>query len=188
MITLAVKLGFGQELSSIDAPNVPKIIMHDYLAQTFGLAGGAMGRISFIVFVVGLLVQKRSHRIILWILVGLQLVVNCVFIIILFVQCPGHASAIWDHSGRAKCWDPRVQAYYSYFQGCKLSFSRGWSSRQFADRPHSVQLCHRSIPCCVFDMYILESEAQNSSESRACCSTRNGNIVSISQTWSLLTN
>lgn len=122
MITLAINLGFGQELSSINKPNVSKIIMHDYLAQTFGLAGGAMGRISFIVFINGLLVQKKSHRIILWILVGLQIVVNCTFIIIIFVQCPGHTSAIWDLSGKAKCWDPHVQAYYGYFQGGKDYF------------------------------------------------------------------
>ncbi|KAJ5358873.1 uncharacterized protein N7496_011286 [Penicillium cataractarum] len=117
MVTLAIKLGFGQELSSINTSNVSKIIMHDYLTQTFGLAGGALGRISFIVFIIGLLVQKRSHRIILWILIGLQVIVNSIFIIILFVQCPGHASAIWAHSGKAKCWDLHVQAYYGYFQG-----------------------------------------------------------------------
>ncbi|OOQ84359.1 hypothetical protein PEBR_30614 [Penicillium brasilianum] len=117
MITLAIKLGFSQELSSVNTLNVSKIIMYDYLAQTFGLAGGALGRISFIIFIIGLLVQKRSQRIILWILVALQVIVNSIFIIILFVQCPGHASAIWDHSGKVKCWDLHVQAYYGYFQG-----------------------------------------------------------------------
>lgn len=120
MITLAIKLGFGQELSSVNTLNVSKIIMYDYLAQTFGLAGGALGRISFIIFIIGLLVQKRSQRIILWILVALQVIVNSIFIIILFVQCPGHASAIWDHSGKVKCWDLHVQAYYGYFQGGKV--------------------------------------------------------------------
>lgn len=122
MITLGVKQGFGQELSSIKTPNISKIIMHDYLAQTFGLAGGALGRISFIVFIIGLLVQTRSHRIILWILAGLQIIINCIFIIIIFVQCPGHTSAIWDQSGKAKCWDLHVQAYYGYFQGGKVYF------------------------------------------------------------------
>ncbi|KAF3398286.1 hypothetical protein F1880_005824 [Penicillium rolfsii] len=117
MLTLAIKQGFGLELSSIKAPNVSRIIMHDYLAQTFGLAGGALGRVSFIVFIVGLLGQTRSHRITLWILAGLQIVINCIFIIIIFVQCPGHTSAIWDQSGKAKCWDVHVQAYYGYFQG-----------------------------------------------------------------------
>ncbi|KAJ5166769.1 uncharacterized protein N7482_005550, partial [Penicillium canariense] len=116
-ITLAVKLGFGQETSDVSTANVPKIIMHDYLAQTFGLAGGASGRISFIVFIIGLLVQKKSQRIMLWILAGLQVVVNTLFIIIIFVQCPGHGSAIWNHAGEAKCWNQHVQAYYGYFQG-----------------------------------------------------------------------
>lgn len=138
MITLAVKQGFGQDLSSIKPPNVPKIITHDYLAQTFGLAGGALGRISFIVFVIGLLVQKRSQRIILWVLVGLQVAVNSIFIIIIFVQCPGHTSAIWDHSGKAKCWSLHVQAYYGYFQGGKGFFLfrlyREYS--QVTDLPH----------------------------------------------------
>lgn len=100
---------------------MPKVILHDYLAQTFGLVGGALGRISFIVFIIGLLVQRLSQRFILWTLVGLQVVVNTLFIIILFVQCPDHESAIWDHSGKAKCWNVHVQAYYGYFQGCKLT-------------------------------------------------------------------
>lgn len=121
MITRATQLGLGREVSSIDPTTVPKVILHDYLAQTFGLAGGALGRISFIVFIIGLLVQRLSQRVILWILVGLQVVVNTLFIIILFVQCPDHQSAIWDHSGKTKCWNVHVQAYYGYFQGGKLA-------------------------------------------------------------------
>lgn len=117
MITRAVQLGFGRDVGSIDAVTVPKVIMHDYLAQTFGLAGGALGRVSFIVFVIGLLGQTLFQRIILWILLGLQVAINTMFIIIMFAQCPGHQSAIWNHPGKAKCWDLHVQAYYGYFQG-----------------------------------------------------------------------
>ncbi|KAJ5664370.1 hypothetical protein N7507_005101 [Penicillium longicatenatum] len=117
MITLGIQHGFGQEVGNISAANVPKIIMFDYLAQTFALAGGALGRISFIVFVIGLLVSKQWHRVVFWILVALQLIINSMFIIILFVQCPGHASAIWEHSEKSKCWNTKVQAYYGYFQG-----------------------------------------------------------------------
>lgn len=119
MITLAIQLGFGQKVSALSDAAIPKVIMHDYLTQTFGLAGGAIGRISFIVFIIGLLVQRSSQRIALWTLVGAQVVVNTLFIIIIFVQCPGHASAIWSHSGKAKCWSLDVQADYGYFQGGK---------------------------------------------------------------------
>ncbi|KAJ5118206.1 hypothetical protein N7448_009920 [Penicillium atrosanguineum] len=117
IITLAVQLGFGQKVSALGNVAVSEVIMHDYLAQALGLAGGAIGRVSFIVFIIGLLVQMPSQRIVLWVLIGLQVAVNSLFIIIIFVQCPGHGSAIWDDSGKKKCWGLHVQAYYGYFQG-----------------------------------------------------------------------
>ncbi|KAJ5938112.1 hypothetical protein N7454_004454 [Penicillium verhagenii] len=117
MTTLGIKHGFGQKVDDIDTSNVPTVIMFDYLAQTFALAGGALGRVSFIVFVIGILVSRQWHRVVFWGLVAMQLIVNSMFIIILFVQCPGHASAIWEHSAKSKCWNTRVQAYYGYFQG-----------------------------------------------------------------------
>lgn len=119
MVTLAVEHGFGRHVWDINERMVPKVIMYDYVAQSVGLSGGTIGRIAFIVFVIGLLGIMRSHRIILWVLVCLQVIVNMMFIVIIFLQCPGHASAIWQHPGQAKCWDPHVQAYYGYFQGCK---------------------------------------------------------------------
>lgn len=118
MITEGIKHGFGQKVAVVNE-SVSNIIMFDYIAQTFGLAGGALGRVSFIVFLNGLLVSKQWHRITFWGLIALQVIVNGMFIIILFVQCPGHASAIWEHSNKGKCWNTRVQADYGYFQGGK---------------------------------------------------------------------
>lgn len=66
MITRATQPGFGREVSSIDSENVAKVILHDYIAQAFGLAGGALGRISFIVFIIGLLTthgRKEEQRV-----------------------------------------------------------------------------------------------------------------------------
>lgn len=40
MITRAIQLGFGREVSGINSAIVPKVILHDYLTQTFGIAGG----------------------------------------------------------------------------------------------------------------------------------------------------
>ncbi|KAJ5291784.1 hypothetical protein N7478_001035 [Penicillium angulare] len=117
MMTVGVKHGFGKTVVDLDNKGISTIIMFDYLTQTFGLAGGALGRISFIVFINGLLVSKKWHRIIFWSLIALQAVTNGMFIIILFVQCPGHASAIWDHDKNGKCWNTQVQADYGYFQG-----------------------------------------------------------------------
>ena len=118
MITMAVQYGFGRHVWDINPDHTATVIMYDYLTQTFGIAGGTLGRIAFIVFVLGLLGTRKAYRVILWVLVALQIVTNGMFIIILFVQCPGHASAIWSQDGKGKCWDVRVQAYYGYYQGC----------------------------------------------------------------------
>lgn len=42
----------------------------------------------------------------------------------------------------------------------------------------SLQLCNRSLPCCILDMDILESEYESSSEARASRSVGHGDIVS----------
>ena len=143
IITLAVRYGFGRNIWAINAPDVPRINLYDYLAQAFGLGGGTLGRMAFFVFIVRLLGVERSHTIILWILLGLQLIVNFIFILTIFIQCPGHSSAIWEHSGKANCWDPRVQSYYGYFQGCEDSLLfktkvSHWTNARTMEQ-HSIQ-------------------------------------------------
>ncbi|KAJ5185396.1 hypothetical protein N7491_006736 [Penicillium cf. griseofulvum] len=118
LITVGVRHGFCRHVWDLDTKAVvPKVIMFDYLTQTFGIAGGTLGRISFIVFIIGLLGTRKSHRVILWIIAGVQILTNLILIVILFIQCPGHASAIWTQNGEHKCWDFRIQAYYGYYQG-----------------------------------------------------------------------
>ncbi|OKL57742.1 hypothetical protein UA08_06926 [Talaromyces atroroseus] len=117
ILTVGIKCGYGRQVWDIDTDNVSTVIMYDYLSQTFGTAGGAIGRIAFIVFVISLLGARKAHRIILWILVGAQIFVNALFILIIFLQCPGHASAIWNETGSGKCWSLNVQTYYGYFEG-----------------------------------------------------------------------
>jgi hypothetical protein len=119
ILTVGIKYGYGRQTWNIDPDNVSTVIMYDYLSQTFGTAGSAIGRISFIVFVITLLGARRAHRIMLWILIGAQIIVNAFFILIIFIQCPGHESAIWSATGSGKCWSLNVQTYYGYFEGCK---------------------------------------------------------------------
>jgi hypothetical protein len=119
MATVAVHHGFGRPVGVLEPSDISKVIEYDYFTQSFGIAGGTLGRVAFILYIIGLLGVTTSHRVILWALVVLQPIVNLVFILIIFLQCPGHASGIWAHSGKVKCWSPRVQAYYGYFLGCK---------------------------------------------------------------------
>ena len=177
MITVATKHGFGKKVGDLSNGNVSKVIMFDYLAQTFGLAGGALGRVSFIVFVLGLLVSRQWHRVAFWTLIALQLIVNSMFIIILFVQCPGHASAIWEHADKAKCWNTQVQAYYGYFQGCEYRPKYTMGDSILTMRT-SLQLRNGPIPCRLFDRDILEIEPEAEDQTGIGCAIGSRDIVS----------
>ncbi|KAJ5812358.1 hypothetical protein N7474_008659 [Penicillium riverlandense] len=114
---MGVKHGFGHHVWDIPHAEVSTVIMYDYLTQAFGVAASCMGRISFIFYILGLLGIERLHRIILLLFISFQLTTNVVSILIMFLQCPGHASDIWGRPRKAGCWDVHVQAYYGYFQG-----------------------------------------------------------------------
>lgn len=153
--------------------------MYDYLSQTFSLAGGTLGRVSFIVFIVGLLVQRMSERIVLWVLAALQVIVNGMVIIIIFVQCPGHASAIWNHSGKSKCWDLRVQEYYGYFQGGESCILSNLIESPMLTRmsQNSFQCHDGPLPCCFFDIHLLALEFEITCEARLGGFTGHGHLV-----------
>ncbi|CEN61302.1 hypothetical protein ASPCAL07958 [Aspergillus calidoustus] len=116
ILTIAVRKGYGSPIDQVSKPST--VILYDYIGQTFGIAGGVAGRVAFVIFILGILGVDKRDRVTLWAFVGGQVVINPLFILIVFLQCPGHASAILSHSDDAeKCWDLRVQTYYGYFQG-----------------------------------------------------------------------
>lgn len=93
--------------------------MFDYLGQTFGLSATCVGRVAFSIYLLGVLRAARWQKAILWSLIAAQVITNILSLLIMFLQCPGQGSAIWNMPGKQKCWDVRVQAYYAYFQGCE---------------------------------------------------------------------
>ena len=119
-MTVGVHKGFGRHVWDVPPSEVSTIVLFDYLTQSFGLAASCLGRVGCIIYVVNLLGSKRTHKMILWVTAALQVATNVISIIILFLQCPGHGSAIWNEPGKQKCWNVHVQAYYAYFLGCEL--------------------------------------------------------------------
>lgn len=119
MVTAAVMHGFARHVWSIPQQNISTVVMYDYVAQAFGLASACAGRIGFMIYLFFLLVTAGRWRVFLLALGAIQLATNAVSIMIMFLQCPGHESAIWNRPRENYCWDVHVQAYYGYFQGGK---------------------------------------------------------------------
>ena len=121
MVTTSVHYGFGRSVTTINPKDLPSALKYDYFSYGFGLASCLLSRIAFILYLIDLLGAKKIHRTILWTLLVLQLVINFFTILFIYIQCPGHPSAIWDQSIKAYCWSPVFQSDYGYFASCRCS-------------------------------------------------------------------
>lgn len=184
MITAGVKYGLGRHTSDISKSDASTVIEYDYLAQTFGIAASCTGRLAFAIYIVGILGVQGIHRIVLWALMSAQLATNIMSILIMFLQCPGHGSAIWNWPQGGGCWNPRVQAYYGYFSGCKKRSDKSFAAiLTDCGLANSTQFCNRCLPGCITDSSFMEIEYQVEGQSRCDGSLRAGNIVCTPPTF-----
>jgi hypothetical protein len=119
MVTTSVHYGFGRSVTTINPKDLPSALKYDYLSHGFGFAGSLLARIAFTLYLINLLGAAKIHRTILWTLLVIQLVINFITILFIYIQCPGHPSAMWDPSIKAYCWSPVVQLDIGYFSSCR---------------------------------------------------------------------
>lgn len=119
LISIAVSWGFGRHLATLEPTRSIQALKYDYIQQPFHVMSSCFGRISFALFLVEIVQKFVTRRRFLYSLMALQFTVNGITAIIITVQCRP-IQALWNHKIEgSSCWNPRVQEYYSYFQGCK---------------------------------------------------------------------
>ena len=159
MVTTSVHYGFGRSVTTINPKDLPSAIKYDYLSHGFGLAGSLLARIAFTLYLINLLGATKIHRTILWTLLVIQLVINFITILFIYIQCPGHPSAIWDKSIKAYCWSPVIQSDLGYFTSCRCSQNSLFgTSANNCFLTVSRQYCNRLIPFSFPSLHILEHE------------------------------
>lgn len=87
-----------------------------FLCQGWGVASPMFGRISICLLLLNFVVSNLRLKWFLWFLVITQAVVNILTIVLIYVQCGSHVSALWDPEVDAKCWSPLVQRNFGFFQ------------------------------------------------------------------------
>ena len=118
LISITVSLGFGRQLKSLDPTRRIQSLKYLYIEQPFHVMSSCFGRISFALFLVEIIQKFITRRRFLYSLMILQLAVNGSTVITIMVQCRP-VQALWNHNVEGDCWNPRVEEYYSLFQGCK---------------------------------------------------------------------
>ncbi|KAH8697933.1 hypothetical protein BGW36DRAFT_427869 [Talaromyces proteolyticus] len=113
--TSAVRFGYGQRSPVPSEDNAIKARQFYLIGQAIMLAGTALGRVAFVLYMLAILGGKIWHRIVLVGLTVLGLVINLVCIIMIFTMCP-NVNGNWDCRLGGRNRLIQVELSYSYFQ------------------------------------------------------------------------
>ncbi|OJI95839.1 hypothetical protein ASPVEDRAFT_35148 [Aspergillus versicolor CBS 583.65] len=118
LCTASTHYGLGASVMSLSYSKIVNVLKFVMISMPFGVLAPLFGRISFILFLLSSVITVHNpRRKWLWVLVGLQLVINIIPCILQFTQCQP-ASALWDPlSLIQKCQGAVVVQKYGYFQG-----------------------------------------------------------------------
>ncbi|OCL04685.1 hypothetical protein AOQ84DRAFT_112580 [Glonium stellatum] len=88
-----------------------------YYGMGWGVACTMFGRLSFCCFLVRFVSVYQLRRFLLWAFVYGQMIIGSLTIILIYVQCGSHLSALWTGDEKGEhCWVPAVQRDFGYFQ------------------------------------------------------------------------
>ena len=123
LITEGVRWGIGRHAHSLSEHQLMQATKFEFLSQPWGILCGALGRISFTLFLLNFIGASRAKKYLIWSLITLQIIINLATTIQVLVQCE-KVPMLWDRSLGQRCMDPKVQEYVGYFQG---GLSRVWT-------------------------------------------------------------
>ncbi|PYH88527.1 hypothetical protein BO71DRAFT_435682, partial [Aspergillus ellipticus CBS 707.79] len=113
----AVVYGYGLAEGSLEYSQEAISILYSAIGQAIVTLGATAGRLAFILYLIELLAARRLHRIILWLLVPSQIIINLVSVFLLFFQCDVNLQHMYDWRAFKNCMSLVVQIDYAYFQG-----------------------------------------------------------------------
>lgn len=122
-VTVSASWGLGYHIDALasNPARITNTIKWMFLCENFAIMAPGFGRISFAFLLLNLLPPSGPRSVrpkILWTIIATQFVIDVGTVIISMTQCRPIAG-FWDRTIAAGCWDPRVQQYTGFFQGCK---------------------------------------------------------------------
>ncbi|GAD93328.1 integral membrane protein [Paecilomyces variotii No. 5] len=116
-VTYAVYRGLGQHSYYLSLEDRIQVVKYEYIGGAWGIISPTLGRISYALFLLSVLwLLTTVRRIFLWVLIALQVVLNLLALIIIFVQCHP-TSRVWNPSVPGYCVSVDVQGDIGFAQG-----------------------------------------------------------------------
>ena len=123
LTTRGVHWGLGRHIYYLQPEQVQNTIKYVVLMDAPVIVASTLGRTSFCLFLLNTVGAQKSVRVILWVTIVLQLIINFLHIILLYCSCGVQMNALWDLSVHAKCLTYTSMSDYLYFLGGEYPFS-----------------------------------------------------------------
>ncbi|KAI0481371.1 integral membrane protein [Xylariaceae sp. FL0804] len=119
-ITMSYSWGLGTHIEYLQLPEITYTVKWVFICEVFGIMCPGFGRISYAFMLLRLLPPSKVRRNLLWVIIGIQYVVDVATICVNFAQCKP-ISGYWDKTVEANCWPATVQTSVGFFQGAVSS-------------------------------------------------------------------
>ncbi|KAH8433759.1 uncharacterized protein LDX57_011393 [Aspergillus melleus] len=120
---IAVEFGYGLAAGSQGPNHEANSLKYSAIGQAIVVLAATAGRIGFILYLIELLAARALHRMVLWLLIPFQIVINAVSVFLLFFQCSIHVGELFHPGRQSHCESLDIQIKYGYFQGGKTGFT-----------------------------------------------------------------
>ncbi|CAG8979938.1 hypothetical protein HYALB_00013361 [Hymenoscyphus albidus] len=117
-LTVSVHWGLGKHIRILTPKQASQTIKWMYLCEVFCIMCPGFARISFGLLILSILPPTAWRRRFVWTVIMTQFVVDIGTIIISYAQCRP-VNRYWNLEVQGTCWEPVVQQYTGFFQGCE---------------------------------------------------------------------
>ena len=122
-LTIAVQHGFGRPVQELQFSDRVTAVEFYILHQDITVLSTAIGRVAFVAYLWVILGGQKLHRVIFGIIIALQLIINLLSVIFIFVQCQD-VRTLWNPTISSNCWSVWGKIRYAYFQCCKFLLAK----------------------------------------------------------------
>jgi hypothetical protein len=133
LTTRGVHWGLGRHIYYLAPVQIQNAVKYVVLMDAPVVIACSLGRASFCLFLISTVGAKKAVRVILWVTLILQALINATQIVLLYCSCGLQMSALWDPSIPAKCLSYASMSDYLYFLGGLYPFSSYSESKSPTD-------------------------------------------------------
>ena len=119
LFTVSAHFGLGRHIYYLKSEQLTVTFKYLIVAQPFGMVSPMFARIGFATYLLQLVGPWRLNRYILYLVIGMEVLVNLISVILFLSQCGTHLTDLWNlqQASIGYCIPRSITTKFDYFQG-----------------------------------------------------------------------